>query len=413
MTASASEASQTELAASVHIGPLALAGSASLGAGAIPAAAMGIHAEHEQAARAFAVLAMAQLAWGAYALVATRVRAGAVLGVVISGAAVGGWVMAKTTGISFIGGLGTVEDIQWPDVIAAALALVAAALSVRVLLTADRPAIPGSSTLAIVALVAAAATLGGLNAAGSHSHEDGHGGESAAGAAHDHGAEGADHTDPTTETPGAGGHEHSAAAVPPNAFDPTQPINLSGVEGVSPEQQARAELLVGNTIARLPQFADVDRMEELGFHSIGDGFTGHEHFINWSYINDEHLLNPDYPESLVFEVQSDGSRKLVSAMFMTREGVSLSEVPDVGGPLTQWHVHDDLCFSDDPAAPRVVGVTTVGGSCRPPHVKFAPTPMIHVWIEPHPCGPFAALEGVAAGQVAQGETHLCTEIHGH
>src|SRR5690606_21751099 len=95
-----------------------------------------------------------------------------------------------TTGISFIGGLGTVEDIQWPDAIAAALALVAAALSARVLLTAGRPAIPGSSTLAIAALVAAAATLGGLNAAGSHSHEDGHGGESVAGAAHDHGAGG-------------------------------------------------------------------------------------------------------------------------------------------------------------------------------------------------------------------------------
>ena len=23
--------------------------------------------------------------------------------------------------------------------------------------------------------------------------------------------------------------------------------------------------------------------------------------------------------------------------------------------------------------------------------------MIHVWIEPHPCGPFAALEGVGRG----------------
>ena len=29
--------------------------------------------------------------------------------------------------------------------------------------------------------------------------------------------------------------------------------------------------------------------------------------------------------------------------------------------------------------------------------------MIHVWIEPHPCGPFAALEGVAAGTIAEGE----------
>jgi hypothetical protein len=38
--------------------------------------------------------------------------------------------------------------------------------------------------------------------------------------------------------------------------------------------------------------------------------------------------------------------------------------------------------------------------------------MIHVWITPHPCGPFAALEGVAAGQVREGEEHLCNTLHG-
>lgn len=414
MTASASEAGQPELAASVHTGPLALGGMASLGAGAIHAAAMGVHTEHEQAARVFAVLALAQLAWGALALVATRVRIVAIAGVLIAGMAVGGWVMAKTTGIGFVDGLGTVEDIQWPDAIGAGLALIAAVVCLRVLLTGDRPAVPGSSSLAMLALLFAAVTLGGLYAAGSHRHEGGHhGDEHAGGAAHGSGSEVTDHEHPAAESSSGEPHEHSAPAVPPNAFDPTKPINLSGVAGVSPEQQAGAELLVENTIAKLPQFADVERMEELGFHSIGDGFTGHEHFINWNYINDEHILNPDYPESLVFEVQPDGDRKLVSAMFMANEGTALGDVPDVGGALTQWHVHDDLCFSNDPVAPRVVNVTTVGGSCSGGQVKFAPTPMIHVWIEPHPCGPFAALEGVAAGQVAPGETHLCTDIHGH
>ncbi len=38
--------------------------------------------------------------------------------------------------------------------------------------------------------------------------------------------------------------------------------------------------------------------------------------------------------------------------------------------------------------------------------------MIHVWIRKNPCGPFAALEGVGAGEVAPGETKLCDTAHG-
>ena len=38
--------------------------------------------------------------------------------------------------------------------------------------------------------------------------------------------------------------------------------------------------------------------------------------------------------------------------------------------------------------------------------------MIHVWITPHECGPFAALDGIGGGQVPDGETILCDDAHG-
>jgi hypothetical protein len=38
--------------------------------------------------------------------------------------------------------------------------------------------------------------------------------------------------------------------------------------------------------------------------------------------------------------------------------------------------------------------------------------MIHVWITPQDCGPFSALEGIGAGQVAEGQTKLCDTAHG-
>lgn len=206
--------------------------------------------------------------------------------------------------------------------------------------------------------------------------------------------------------------DHETVAVAPVPYDPTKPIDLSGVEGVTPEQQAYAENVVAMTVMRLPQWSDPAVAEAAGFRSIGDAATGHEHYIQWEWIDDDVWLDPDAPESLVYEPQPDGSKRLVSAMYMLPHGVALEDVPASGGRLMQWHVHDNLCWTDDPAAPLVRGLTEPDGSCRPPLVKHAEAPMIHVWIVPHECGPFAALEGLGAGSVAEGEERWCDHAHG-
>jgi hypothetical protein len=72
-----------------------------------------------------------------------------------------------------------------------------------------------------------------------------------------------------------------------------------------------------------------------------------------------------------------------------------------GGPLMQWHVHDDLCWSLDADHPVVVGSKDAAGKCPVGSVNaFGDIPMVHVWITPNDCDPFAALEGQSAGQVA-------------
>jgi hypothetical protein len=207
-------------------------------------------------------------------------------------------------------------------------------------------------------------------------------------------------------------HTHAAAAVPTKPYDPSQPIDLGGVAGVTPEQQAAAENLVALNVVRLPQWSDYKVAEAAGYHSIGDGLTGFEHFIKWDSINDDVALDPDHPESLVYSSQPDGSKKLVSAMYFLPDTVALKDVPNIGGALMQWHIHDNLCFTNDPVAPLVRGVTDSAGNCPPPLQKFTPAPMIHVWITPNKCGPFAALEGIGAGQIADGQTRLCDTAHG-
>jgi hypothetical protein len=386
---------------------VAVAALASIGAGAIHATAAGAHSEHRAAVVAFALTAVFQIGWGVFMLVRPW-RAVALLGVAGNAAAVGGWVLAKTNGIGFVAGLDVREDPQFADTLAAALAVVAVIGALAVLLpglsarvSGRRPALVGVSAVAALAL-----TVPGMVAAGSHSHAGGHehGGETA-GHDHEHGAAGEE---------AAAGHEHAgheAAAVAPTPYDPTKPIDLGGVDGVTPEQQAAAENLIAITLWRLPQWSDPKVAEAAGFHSIGDGFTGYEHFIQWDWINDDHILDPDHPESLVYRVDGSGTRTLEAAMYMLPQGETLDTVPELGGKLTQWHIHDNLCFTPG-EAPKVRGVTGPSQGCPAGLTKLDPVPMIHVWIVPQRCGPFAALEGVGGGQIKEGEERLCDHAHG-
>jgi hypothetical protein len=387
------------------------AGLASLGAGAIHAVAAGVHSEHRQAVLAFVVLALAQLGWGAVAL-ARSSRPLALLGIAVNGAAIAGWLLAKTSGVPLVNGLGEREAVQAADALAAALAATAVVAAAAALLVAHRrgggwsaarPALVAVATVAAVALATPAMVV-----AGEHDHADGRGDEHAAG--HDDG-----HDDGHDAAPGesAAGHDHGEAVVPPKPYDPTQPIDLGGVEGVTPEQQAKAENLIAVTLLRLPQFADPQVAYDAGYRSIGDAVTGYEHYVNWDLIDDDVVLDPDQPESLVYRVDGD-ERILEAAMYMLPRDVSLDQVPDdIGGDLVQWHIHDDLCYTPDEEAPLVRGVAPPGTDCPPPLRRIEPpAPMVHVWIVPHPCGPFAALEGVGAGQIAEGEERLCDHAHG-
>jgi hypothetical protein len=382
---------------------MAVAGYASLGAGAIHAVAIGMHSEHRPAMLAFTAVAAFQLGWGALAL--TRAdRWLAAVGAAGNTLVIGGWILAKTTGIGFVGGLERAEGVQLADALAALLAGVAvggAVLGLRERTAGAASSRTARPVISSAALGIAVLAVVGMATAGTHTHDDDHahsGDDAHAAAGHTH------------DGGGGSGPAVPAQAVAPEPYDPTQPVDLGGVDGVTPEQQARAEQLVTATLATLPRYADTATAEADGFRWIGDD-VGEMHYVNWSYINDGRILDPAYPESLVYRNEG-GHRVLVAAMYMLSDADTLETAPDVGGELTQWHVHNDLCFTDDPVAAQLAGVTSTDGPCRPPLEKRGAMPMIHVWIVPHECGPFAALAGLGGGQIADDEERLCDHAHG-
>ncbi len=157
---------------------------------------------------------------------------------------------------------------------------------------------------------------------------------------------------------------------------------------VTPAQRDAARRLIDETTSGMSEYPDVESVMAAGYVSIGDGITGFEHFIHPGFMTDGVDLDPDRIESIVARVNPDGSRDIVSAMYLLAPGSTMDDVPDIAGPLTVWHDHQDLCWDGI----RVVGRVGSDGSC--PRGEFRGTaPMMHVWLVPHPCGPFAGLEG--------------------
>jgi hypothetical protein len=193
-------------------------------------------------------------------------------------------------------------------------------------------------------------------------------------------------------------------------FDPDR-VDLSGVAGVTPREQADAEDLLRRTIVALKRWNEVGQARTDGFVSIGDGFNGTEHYVHWDWIEDDVLFDPSRPESLAYRVEPDGQRTLEGAMFILPKRYRLGHTPDVGGKLVQFHRHDNFCFSAEPPS-SLAQIARLERSCTPPLVKLLTNAMLNVWIRPNPCGPFAPIGGSAAGTTREGESPLCDRVHG-
>jgi hypothetical protein len=159
----------------------------------------------------------------------------------------------------------------------------------------------------------------------------------------------------------------------------------------TPEQVATAVSLVHRTEAALPdKFGDVAKVQAQGYHNLGVRTPGgYDHWgLSVSAAKDGHVVDPEVPESLVFQHLPDGSQRLVSALFVLDEGQTMADIPAAYAFLPGWHNHvNQTCLDDD----NVVIGTPVDGVCARGHQVLQP--MLHVWIIDNPCGHrFAGLE---------------------
>jgi hypothetical protein len=139
-------------------------------------------------------------------------------------------------------------------------------------------------------------------------------------------------------------------------------------------QEAAANQLVAETTATLSKYASLSAATAAGYTPATNPGGYLVHYANWGIAKTDGF-DPSKPAFLMYANTVDGP-KLLGAMYLGP--APCTPGPDIGGSLTQWHAHDDLCLSGG----QVVGRTSATGSCAAGVHNTNTYFMLHVWTEP-------------------------------
>ena len=167
-------------------------------------------------------------------------------------------------------------------------------------------------------------------------------------------------------------HAHAGAVLQPVATEATA------------DQRVAAARLLSDTRAGIARYQDPATAIAAGFKP-GPASSAEplRHFENPANANA--VLDPSHPQALVY-VQTNRGLQLIGAMYQMKRAGQWG--PDPGGPLTQWHQHEGICFSPFGFE---FSFATPFWTCPIGSSNITTPPMLHVWIVDNgKSGPFAA-----------------------
>lgn len=117
------------------------------------------------------------------------------------------------------------------------------------------------------------------------------------------------------------------------------------------------------------------------------GVSNWEHLFKWTVVEDDRVLDPYEPEGLLYSVE-DGVWTLRAIVYMMPARYNFANTRTIAGGAGQWHTHPTICLKGDPLEDPLLGVVDpfcAGGR------NFPDMLMLHAWVTPNACGPFAPL----------------------
>ena len=202
---------------------------------------------------------------------------------------------------------------------------------------------------------------------------------------------------------GLTGHTHSHAASmavdesQPHTHDPmTGPADVmplragvihahGGEVSITADELSAAMKLWDDTRSGTARLQDFKTAQAEGYRQITPWVGGLAHFHNQAYFAAGKTLDPTKPEELIYLRTQRGEIKLVGVMYLAKPGQA---GPKVGGVLTSWHAHDNLCYT--PNRQMVIALADASGKCPSGTIYNGVTPeMLHVWLVNNPNGIFS------------------------
>lgn len=137
---------------------------------------------------------------------------------------------------------------------------------------------------------------------------------------------------------------------------------------------AYSEQLYWATVAAIEKYKDPAVAEAAGY-AVGVVRGSDHHAQNPDLIGDGRILDPEFPESLIYAESAHGPI-LIGVMF-EMDGLGDAGPMDAG-PIIVWHGHDNVCFGFLPLG--LAGLESPFGGCPIGSVNIPVTgEMLHAW----------------------------------
>lgn len=149
-------------------------------------------------------------------------------------------------------------------------------------------------------------------------------------------------------------------------------------------ERAAAQLLLAQTRLGTQPYRDLAVAQAAGYKFVTPPDQPIVHYVNPAFLVSGDTLNPERPESLIYGNSSKGPILLAAMYIAHRIGQA---GPDIGGPLTPWHSHSNLCFSTQTNV--IDAFTDKNGNCPAGSISSGTPEMLHVWVVDNPNGPFS------------------------
>jgi hypothetical protein len=163
--------------------------------------------------------------------------------------------------------------------------------------------------------------------------------------------------------------------------------------GVTGGQLQAAVQLIDATRTAVAKYGDERVAIKAGYRPMEPEGLAIMHYVNKAYFTAADVLRPDHVQSLIY-FNSKRGPVLIGAMYIMPDLATPG--PEIGGSLTVWHHHDNLCFD------RTTGVIVAfahdssansndkSGVCPQGSSNRSTPEMLHVWLIATPDGPFAS-----------------------